>query len=400
VSTTTLSRRASDAATETPEIRDDEGPIAYNPGTLTDPLPAVERAMATFRREVRGRPQAAYMKGRAALGKLRVAASEVFGGDPHNWAMADGHTATIDRLSNCIGQMFGTRGVRVVSTVCEHIGGLGAFAADPRVEVVQVPVEEIVETPGNLYFISHLAYDTNRDNSEEIAKLVNREDKPIVIVDGSQAIGQVPVNVRALGCQAYLSSAHKWLAGPQGTGLLYLRDDVVCEWPSPFRAGEPLDPTMPIGRWEPRGGQDFSRIAGLEAAIREYEANAHRGRDVRVGFVRGLKRVLGDRVRILPESAPHGRVVAFEILDCDVYPVYRALGERGVTLKCIKKSGPHDSYAFEVLRAGFPWWTSAAKVREALSILKRVHAEVTARAEQPEQSEQSIRPANAVEAAA
>jgi selenocysteine lyase/cysteine desulfurase len=338
--------------------------------------------MASFRRDVRGRPQAAYMNGRVALGNLRRAASEVFGGEPHNWAMADGHTATIDRLSNCIGQMFGARGVRVVSTVCEHIGGLGAFSADPRVEVVQVPVEEIADTPGNLYFISHLAYDTNRDNSVEITRLVNREDRPIVIVDGSQAIGQVPVDVRALGSHAYLSSAHKWLAGPQGTGLLYLRDDVVDAWPSPFRAGEPLDPTFPIGRWEPRGGQDFSRIAGLEAAIREWEANAHRGRDVRVGFVRGLKRVLGDHVRILPESAPHGRVVAFEILDCDVYPVYRALGERGVTLKCIKKSGPADSYAFEVLRAGFPWWTSAAKVREALTILKRVHAEVTARNEQ------------------
>jgi selenocysteine lyase/cysteine desulfurase len=244
--------------------------------------------------------------------------------------------------------------------------------------VLQVPVDQIADTAGNLYFISHLAYDTNRDNSNEIRKLVERSDKPIVIVDGSQAIGQIPVNVKELGCHAYLSSAHKWLAGPQGTGLLYLRDDVVDAWPSPFRAGEPLAPELPIGKWEPRGGQDFSRIAGLEAAIREFEANGHRGKDIRNGFTRGLKRVLGDRVRILPESAAQGRVVAFEILDCDVYPVYRALSERGVMLKCIKKSGPDDAYAFEVLRAGFPWWTSASKVREALNILKRVHADVTA----------------------
>ena len=334
--------------------------------------------MGAFRREVRGRPQAAYMKGRAALTELRAAAATTFGGSPSNWAMADGHTATIDRISNCIGQLFGARGVRVVSTDCEHVGGLGAFSADPRVEVVQVPVDQIAGTTGNLYFISHLAYDTNRDNSNEIRALVERADEPIVIVDGSQAIGQVPVDVHGLGCQAYISSAHKWLAGPQGTGLLYLRDDVIDTWPSPFRAGEPLAPDVAIGRWEPRGGQDFSRIAGLVAAINEYRTNAHRGREVRVGFIRGLKRVLGDHVRILPESAPQGRVVAFEILDCDVYPVYRALGERGVTLKCIKKSAPGAEHSFEVLRAGFPWWTSAAKVREALSILEHVHAEVAA----------------------
>ncbi len=372
-------RRASDAATPELDLFD-QGTIAYNPGTLTDPLPAVECAMQSFRAEVRGRPQAAYVKGRAALNDLRTAAASTFGGGVHNWAMADGHTATIDRLSNCIGEMFGGHGgVRVVSTQCEHIGGLGAFSADPRVEVVRVDASSIAETPGNLFFLSHLAYDTNRDNSDQIRKLAARKDKPIVIVDGSQAIGQVPVDVAALGCHAYLSSAHKWLAGPQGTGVLYLRDDVIGTWPTPFRAGEPLTPDLPIGLWEPRGGQDFARIAGLVSAIGLYRANAHRGRDVRVGFVRGLKRVLGDHVHILPESAAHGRVVAFEILDCDVYPVYRALGEHGVTLKCIKKSGPEAERAFEVLRAGFPWWTSAAQVREALTILKRVHAEVSAR---------------------
>ncbi|HUP88968.1 MAG TPA: aminotransferase class V-fold PLP-dependent enzyme [Longimicrobiales bacterium] len=368
-------RRASDIFPAPPASHD---PIGYNPGTLTDPLPAVERAMTAFRKRVRARPIEAYSQGRADLSELREVCAEVFGGNAHNWAIADGHTATIDRMSNVMGQYFAGR-VQVVSTFGEHIGGLGAFSSDPRVQVRQVPVDRIANTPGELFFISHVSYDTNRDNSDEIRRLSHRPDAPIVIVDGSQAIGQIDVDVTYLGCHAYLASGHKWLAGPHGTGLLYLRDDIVDVWPTPFRAGVPLCPELPIGKWEPRGGQDFSRICGLTTAIREFQLNKHRGLDQRTRFVRGLTRVLGPSVRVLDVTAPHGRVVVFEITGVDVYEVYSRLGQRGVSLKCIKKperiigsTGP-----LEVLRAGLPWWISAARVREAISHLKEVVEELT-----------------------
>jgi selenocysteine lyase/cysteine desulfurase len=42
------------------------------------------------------------------------------------------------------------------------------------------------------------------------------------IVDGAQVLGQMPVDVKALGCDAYVSSPHKWLLAPKGTGILYI----------------------------------------------------------------------------------------------------------------------------------------------------------------------------------
>ena len=45
------------------------------------------------------------------------------------------------------------------------------------------------------------------------------------VVDGAQALGHVPVDVRALGCDAYAACGHKWLLGPKGTGLLYISKD-------------------------------------------------------------------------------------------------------------------------------------------------------------------------------
>jgi len=61
-----------------------------------------------------------------------------------------------------------------------------------------------------------------------VAELVAlaRERGALSLIDGAQAVGQMRVDVKALGCDAYVASPHKWLLGPKGTGLLYIRRDV------------------------------------------------------------------------------------------------------------------------------------------------------------------------------
>jgi cysteine desulfurase/selenocysteine lyase len=46
----------------------------------------------------------------------------------------------------------------------------------------------------------------------------------LVIVDCAQAAGQIPVDVRALGADAYAFLGYKWLHGPLGVGALWVRD--------------------------------------------------------------------------------------------------------------------------------------------------------------------------------
>ena len=63
-----------------------------------------------------------------------------------------------------------------------------------------------------------------------------------VLLDGSQALGAVPVDVAALGCDFYAASGQKWLCGPEGTGYLYVRRERLealrPPWPSRLTVGD------------------------------------------------------------------------------------------------------------------------------------------------------------------
>jgi selenocysteine lyase/cysteine desulfurase len=47
------------------------------------------------------------------------------------------------------------------------------------------------------------------------------------VLDGAQCVGQIDVDVKDIGCDAYYSSLHKWMLAPAGSGILYVRKEVM-----------------------------------------------------------------------------------------------------------------------------------------------------------------------------
>src|SRR5438445_370000 len=61
---------------------------------------------------------------------------------------------------------------------------------------------------------------------KEICQLA-RKRGVLTHVDGAHAIGQVPLNLHDLGCDFHVTSPHKWLMAPKGTGTLYVREELL-----------------------------------------------------------------------------------------------------------------------------------------------------------------------------
>ncbi len=49
------------------------------------------------------------------------------------------------------------------------------------------------------------------------------------LLDGAQASGAFPVNMKEIGCDFYASNGHKWLSGPKGTGFFYGKKSKINE---------------------------------------------------------------------------------------------------------------------------------------------------------------------------
>ncbi|MCL2503739.1 MAG: aminotransferase class V-fold PLP-dependent enzyme [Coriobacteriia bacterium] len=99
---------------------------------------------------------------------------------------------------------------------------------------------------------------------------IAHENDAIMIVDGAQAGGHIPVDLSALGVDAWGCSGHKGLLGPQGIGVLYLRegcepDELVVGGTGAGMSEEPLQPKVRPERYE-AGTMNTPGILGLGAA--------------------------------------------------------------------------------------------------------------------------------------
>jgi selenocysteine lyase/cysteine desulfurase len=88
-------------------------------------------------------------------------------------------------------------------------------------------IEKLITKKTRLIFVSHVTCTTGQRLPEkEICKLA--KDKGIwVFLDGAQAPGMMPVNLREYNCDFYTTSGHKWLLGPKRTGILYVKKELL-----------------------------------------------------------------------------------------------------------------------------------------------------------------------------
>ncbi len=90
--------------------------------------------------------------------------------------------------------------------------------------------EQAISPRTRLILVCHVALTGQIMPVRRIAEVAHRKGAQ-VLVDGALAFGHIVVNPRALGCDYYAASFHKWAGGPTATGFFYARPEHVKALP-------------------------------------------------------------------------------------------------------------------------------------------------------------------------
>lgn len=288
--------------------------------------------------------------------KARVGA--LLNGDPEGFVFPRNTTEAMNFVANGLEL---DAGDEVLTTLHEHIGGLCCWeliAARRGVQLrqIELPVpaassEQLVKVFRNaitprtrVISVSHVTFTNGTIMPvREIAALC-RERGIICVIDGAHPPGMIRVDLRAIDADFYASSPHKWLCAPQGTGLLYVRDEWRTRlWPT-LASGGWNDTALGAHRLNHLGTMDESRLAGLDAALRLHEtigtdAIEARIRELDALLLAGLAEL--PRVRVVSPRDPTLGVglISFTVDGIESLELQRRLGEKNVRTRVVSEYG-------------------------------------------------------------
>ncbi|MEO8469525.1 MAG: aminotransferase class V-fold PLP-dependent enzyme [Chloroflexota bacterium] len=175
----------------------------------------------------------------ARIDEARHAVARFLNADPDGLVFVQNATSGV---STVLRSLEFAPGDELLTTNHEYnatLNGLAEIAcrAGARVVIVQLPLEitsdeEVLEaflaalTPRTrLALVSHITSPTA--TVLPIERIVRELDERGVdtLVDAAHAPGQVPVDLEALSAAYWTGNGHKWLCGPKGSGVLYVRAD-------------------------------------------------------------------------------------------------------------------------------------------------------------------------------
>jgi cysteine desulfurase / selenocysteine lyase len=139
-------------------------------------------------------------------------------------------------------------GDRILTAKAEYASNYIAYLQIARkhgvsVEVVpndehgQLSIEHLqsmIDDRVRLIAITHVPTNGGLVNPAVEIGEVAKQAGVLYLIDACQSVGQLPVDVEAIGCDMLSTTGRKYLRGPRGTGFLYIRQSVL----------EQLEPVM------------------------------------------------------------------------------------------------------------------------------------------------------------
>ncbi len=250
------------------------------------------------------------------------------------------------------------KGDHVVTTVVEHHSnllpwlrlrekGVTVSVADSDEQGIVSPaaIEQAINGHTKLIAITHVSnFFGSVQDVRAVAKIA-RDHGVMLVIDAAQSAGEMPLDLTEIGCDFACMPGHKGLLGPQGTGILYIREP---ERLRPVFAGGGTVNTVTTSSFDfdeipsrfEYGTPNIPGVIGLGRGVQYVKALGVR--DIE-RHVNSLARDCAKRLAEIPQVSVYGpekraSLVPFNVENVDPHDVAMILDE---TKKICIRSGQH-----------------------------------------------------------
>ena len=227
--------------------------------------------------------------------------------------------------------------------LCEQVGARLRVAPIDDSGTLQLDeLERLIGPRTKLVSVVHLSNSLGTVNPvREIVRMAKRRDVP-VLIDGSQAVYHMPVDVQALDCDFYAFTGHK-LYGPTGIGVLYGREEWLEQMP-PYQGGGDMIRSVTFEKTTyadlphkfEAGTPHIAGVVGLGAAIDYlegvgFDAVAPHEADLLAYGTAALSAVKG--LRLIGTAAHKASILAFVMKGAHPHDVGTIVDTEGVAVR-------------------------------------------------------------------
>jgi selenocysteine lyase/cysteine desulfurase len=277
-----------------------------NAGASLPPAPVLDAHLAHLRREAQIGGYEAQEEAQARIEAVYASVARLLGAaGPDEIALVENATRAFDMAVYAVPL---TAGDVILTSTAEYHSMFVTYLHLARrgvvVEVVpsdgagQIDVDALrrrLTARVRLIALAHVPTNGGLVQPAEAVGAVAREAGVFFLLDATQSVGQLPVDVRRIGCHALAGTSRKYLRGPRGAGFLWVTREWIDRLEPPLMEGHAAEWVEP-DRYVLR--PDGKRFEVWEA---NYAARLGFGAAVDYALALGLERIWA-RVRALGEA--------------------------------------------------------------------------------------------------
>lgn len=210
-----------------------------NAGAALMPAPVLKATIDHLQREVEIGGYEAAAEAADRLDRVHDSVARLIGAGRDEIAITENATVAWQRAFQSLRFQPGDRVLTTTAEFAANYIALLQLARHSGVSIEAVPddtsgaldpdaLERMIDGRVRLIAITWLPTNGGLVNpAAEVGRIARRHAIPYLL-DACQAVGQMPVDVEALGCDMLAATGRKFLRGPRGTGFLYVRRELLA----------------------------------------------------------------------------------------------------------------------------------------------------------------------------